>query len=130
MAEFSDPYLNRIVHRSDGAGFTAYLETYLETHSARMTRTDLAIHRKALDIIHLLIVDSDALEHLLGQARAAHMAERGVSLQQALRIRDLEEEVDLLRRQEDVCRKILDSDHGMDESAERQGGPVRGGGVR
>jgi hypothetical protein len=59
MAEFSDPYLNRIVHRSDGAGFTAYLETYLETHSARMTRTDLAIHRKALDIIHLLIVDSE-----------------------------------------------------------------------
>ena len=127
---FADPFLNRLVHRSDGGGFAIYLEEYLKTRAQHMTRGDVAVLERAAFLIEILVLDSHELEDRLGQSRAAHQAERGVSVRQELRIRDLEEEVEMLKGQVEVCRRILDSPDDMDEGTERQGGPLRGGGLR
>lgn len=126
---FADPFLNRLVHRSDGSGFAVYLEQYLKTRAQHMTKGDAAVLERAAFLLEILVLDSHELEDRLGQSRAAHQAERGVSVRQELRIRDLEEQVEVLKGQVEVCRRIIDSPDDMDEGTERQGRPIRRGRV-
>ena len=101
--------LHRMVRRTDGWGFVAWLEIYLDDHRAHLANADVKIYGKALDHINGLVWDSYDQSKALEVERVAHRSERLANIELSRRNGELEDRVKLLERQLEQLNSFIDS---------------------
>lgn len=98
-----------MLRRSEGMGFRAWLENYIEQNRTSMTNSARKIHTKAAEHVGGLVLDSHALEGMLEAERAAHRMERLANIELSRKAADLAAKVEVLERQNEELRRFLDS---------------------